>query len=117
MLSRAGCPKTMLSIKDALDTLEGRWKLLILFSLSAGPKRFKEISRDVPGITDKTLSKELKLLESNLLIERTVLDAFPPRVEYKITRHGLSLEKVLDALHFWGLLHRKKVIGKLKSAN
>ena len=60
MLSKGGCPKTMLSIKDALEVLEGKWKLLILFSLSGGPKRFKEISREVVGITDKTLSKELK---------------------------------------------------------
>lgn len=52
MLEKGGCPKTMLSIKDALEALEGRWKLLILFTLSDGSKRFKEISRAVPGITD-----------------------------------------------------------------
>nr|WP_026965826.1 helix-turn-helix domain-containing protein [Algoriphagus terrigena] len=111
MIAKGGCPKTMLSIKDALEALEGKWKLLILFSLSAGPKRFKQISRDVPGITDKTLSKELKNLESNQLIKREVFDAFPPAVEYTITAHGLSLEKVLDELHFWGLSHRNKVMG------
>jgi DNA-binding HxlR family transcriptional regulator len=102
----------MLSIKDALEAVEGRWKLLILFSLSARPKRFKEIAREVSGITDKTLSKELKSLEANKLICREVYDTFPPTVEYSITPHGLSLEKVLDELHFWGLAHRKKVIGK-----
>jgi DNA-binding HxlR family transcriptional regulator len=112
MLSKGGCPKTMLSIKDALEAVEGKWKLLILFSLSEKPKRFKEISREVKGITDKTLSKELKNLEGNKLILREVYDSFPPTVEYSITSHGLSLEKVLDELHFWGLLHRKKVIGK-----
>lgn len=112
MLSKGGCPKTMLSIKDALEAVEGRWKLLILFSLSESPKRFKEISRAVSGITDKTLSKELKSLESNKLIVREVYDTFPPTVEYSITPHGLSLEKVIDELHFWGLAHRKKVIGK-----
>lgn len=102
----------MLSIKDALEALEGRWKLLILFTLSEGPKRFRQISRDVGGITDKVLSKELKSLETNRLIERKVYDTFPPTVEYSITAHGLSLEKVLDELHFWGLTHRKKIIGK-----
>lgn len=112
MLSKGGCPKTMLSIKDALEALEGRWKLLILFTLSEGPKRFRQISKDVGGITDKVLSKELKSLEANRLIERTVYDTFPPTVEYTITAHGLSLEKVLDELHFWGLAHRKKIIGK-----
>lgn len=112
MLSKGGCPKTMLSIKDALEAVEGRWKLLILFSLSESAKRFKQVSRDVTGITDKTLSKELKSLEANKLIRRDVYDTFPPTVEYSITPHGLSLEKVIDELHFWGLAHRKKVIGK-----
>lgn len=102
----------MLSIRDALEAVEGRWKLLILFSLSEGPKRFKQIAREVSGITDKTLSKELKSLEANKLINRDVYDTFPPTVEYSITQHGLSLEKVLDELHYWGMAHRKKVIGK-----
>jgi DNA-binding HxlR family transcriptional regulator len=112
MLAKGGCPKTMLSIKDALEAVEGRWKLLILFSLSEKPKRFKQLSREVNGITDKTLSKELKNLEANKLVRRDVYDTFPPTVQYSITPHGLSLEKVLDELHFWGLAHRKKVIGK-----
>lgn len=112
MLSKGGCPKTMLSIRDALEVLEGKWKLLILFSLSEEPKRFKQISREVPGITDKTLSKELKNLELNQLVVREVFSTFPPTVQYSITEHGLSLEKVLDELHFWGLLHRKQIIGK-----
>lgn len=113
MLLNGGCPKTMLSIKDALEAVEGRWKLLILFSLSERSKRFKEISRDVNGITDKTLSKELKNLQENKLINREVFSTFPPKVEYSITKHGMSLEKVLDELHFWGLLHRQKVISEL----
>jgi len=112
MLSKGGCPKTMLSIKDALEAVEGRWKLLILFSLSEKPKRFNQLAREVTGITDKTLSKELKSLEANKLISREAYDTFPPTVEYSITPHGLSLEKVLDELHFWGLAHRKEVIGQ-----
>jgi DNA-binding HxlR family transcriptional regulator len=102
----------MLSIKDALEAEEGRWKLLILFSLSERPKRFNQIAKEVEGITDKTLSKELKSLEANQLIRREAHDTFPPTVEYSITSHGMSLEKVLDELHFWGLAHREKVIGK-----
>ncbi|MFG4003293.1 winged helix-turn-helix transcriptional regulator [Flavobacterium aquidurense] len=109
MLNNGGCPKTALSIKDALEAIEGRWKLLILFSLSEENKRFKQISREVTGITDKTLSKELKNLETNLLIKRTAFDTFPPTVEYSITEHGRSLEKVMDELHLWGLSHRKKI--------
>ena len=110
MLSNGGCPKTALSIKDALEALEGRWKLLILFSLSSEPRRFKQIAKEVAGITDKTLSKELKSLEGNKLIKRQVFDTFPPTVEYSITAHGMSLEKVMDELHFWGLSHRKEIM-------
>ncbi len=102
----------MLSIKDALEAVEGRWKLLLLFALSERPKRFRQLAREVSGITDKTLSKELKNLEANKLIRRDVYDTFPPTVEYSITPHGLSLEKVLDELHFWGLAHRREVLGK-----
>lgn len=112
MLSTGGCPKTMLSIKDALEAVEGKWKLLVLFALSAGPKRFKQIAREVTGISDKTLSKELKALEQNKLIKREVHDTFPPTVEYSITAHGQSLGRVIEELHYWGLAHRREVIGK-----
>lgn len=112
MLTKGGCPKNALSIKDALEALEGRWKLLILFALSSGPKRFTQIAAEVAGITDKTLSKELKSLEANQLLKRDVYDTFPPKVEYSITAHGKSLEPVMESLHFWGLAHRKKIIGK-----
>ena len=111
MLTTGGCPKTALSIKDALEALEGRWKLLILFSLSSEPRRFKQIAKEVAGITDKTLSKELKNLEANKLVKRQVYDTFPPTVEYSITPHGQSLEKVMDELHYWGLAHRKEIMG------
>jgi DNA-binding HxlR family transcriptional regulator len=112
MLTTGGCPKNALSIKDALEALEGRWKLLILFSLSTGNKRFKQISKEVTRITDKTLSKELKSLEANELIKREVYNTFPRTVEYSITAHGKSRERVMEELHYWGLAHRKKIIGK-----
>lgn len=112
MLIEEDCSKAMLSIKDALEAVDGRWKLLILYSLCSGPKRFKEISREVVGITDKTLSKELKNLQANKLINREVHDTFPPTVEYTMTAHGMSLRKVLYELWNWGLAHRKEVIGK-----
>lgn len=112
MLLENDCSKAMLSIKDAVEVVEGRWKLPILYSLCSGPKRFKEISRDVNGITDKTLSKELKSLQANKLIKREVYDSSPPTVEYTMTAHGMSLKKVLFELWNWGLAHRKEVIGK-----
>lgn len=108
----ASCSGKLLPVSDALDVLSGRWKLRILVSLSFGTKRFKEISRDIGHITDKMLSKELKELEMNQLISRTVYDSFPPTVEYAMTEHGKSLKPVIEELAKWGELHRKKILGK-----
>ena len=106
------CAKMILPVMDALEILTGRWKLPIIISLTFGNKRFKQISKEINGITDKMLSKELKELEMNQLITRTVYDTFPPTVEYAITEHGKSLDKLLFQLREWGILHRKKIIGK-----
>jgi DNA-binding HxlR family transcriptional regulator len=106
------CEKCILMVKDAMDVLNGRWKLPILVSLKFSNKRFTQISKDINGITDKMLSKELKELEMNQLITRTVYDTFPPVVEYAITAHGNSLDPVILSLKNWGKLHRKKIIGK-----
>jgi DNA-binding HxlR family transcriptional regulator len=106
------CAKFILSVTDALDVLNGRWKIPILVALRFGNKRFKEISKEIDGITDKMLSKELKQMEVNQLVTRTVYDTFPPTVQYAITRHGLSLDPVILSLRDWGNDHRKKIIGK-----
>jgi len=103
------CQGMILPVRDALDVLNGRWKLPILIALSFGSRRFKQISKEVNGITDKVLSKDL---EGNQLVKREVYDTFPPTVEYSITPHGKSLEHVIDELHNWGVSHRKKIIGK-----
>lgn len=106
------CKARMLPVRDALDVLNGRWKLPIIVALTFGNKRFKEISKEVEGITDKMLSKELKELEANLLVKRTVYDSFPPTVEYSITDHGKSLQKVIGELGEWGSKHRKKIMSR-----
>jgi DNA-binding HxlR family transcriptional regulator len=106
------CTSKIRPVTDALVVLSGRWKLPILVSLTFGTKRFKQIAKDINGITDKMLSKELKDLEANQLVKRTVYDSFPPTVEYSITEHGKTLKKVIDELGEWGMFHRKKIIGK-----
>jgi DNA-binding HxlR family transcriptional regulator len=109
-LSSPECKSQMMPVQDALDVLHGKWKLLILLSLSDGPMRFKEIQRQVEGITAKMLSKELKDLEINELVQRTVYDTIPVAVEYTRTVYGNSLKKVIDELHAWGVQHRKRVM-------
>ncbi len=100
------------AMKDALDILSGSWKLPILAALYDGEKRFKEIAKDVEGISDKMLSKELKDLETNHLVKRTVYDTFPPTVEYSVTEHTATLYDVMQSLREWGMVHRKKIVGK-----
>ena len=108
-LELCDCNKFILSVQDAMYALNGKWKLPILVVLKSGNKRFKEISSQLNGITDKVLSNELKELELNQLVTRTIHDAFAVRIEYAITEHGLSLEDVLVSLKSWGDKHRKKI--------
>ena len=103
---------TFRNIRDALETLSGNWKLPILLTLSTGPKRFREIAKQIEGISDKMLSKELKNLETNLLVRRKVLDTYPPIAMYEITEYVESLQNVLTSLHDWGISHRKKITSK-----
>lgn len=111
-LLQGECTKMIIPVRDALEILSGKWKLPIIISLSFGTKRFRQMAKEINGITDKMLSKELKELEVNQLVKRTVYDSFPPAVEYSITPHGKSLEKVVNELRNWGMEHRKKIIRK-----
>lgn len=105
------CRRNMLPVLDALVVLSGKWKIPIIIALSYGNTRFKEIVRAVPGLTDKSLSKELKEMVEDQIVERIVHDTFPPKVEYFLTDHAKSLDNIFVMLREWGLLHRKKVLG------
>lgn len=111
-ITHENCQNIIRPVRDALEVLNGKWKLAIIGSLFFGTKRFRQISKEVNGITDKVLSKELKDLEANQLVKREVYDTFPPTVEYSITPHGKSLENVINELRMWGVSHRKKIMGK-----
>jgi len=104
------CTKMLLPVKDALDILSGKWKLQIILSLSFGKKRFKQIQREIPGLTPKMLSKELKELEINELAERRVYDTLPVTVEYELTPYGKTLKPLIGELHKWGTKHRKRIM-------
>jgi DNA-binding HxlR family transcriptional regulator len=95
-----------------MNVLNGKWKLPIIGSLLYGKKRFKELERDIPKITPRMLSKELKELEINSIITRTVQNTIPVKVEYELSASGRSLNTVLDAMITWGKQHRERVIGK-----
>ncbi len=106
----AACAGVLLSFRDAMDTIGGKWKSPILLSLGfKGTMRFGELQRLHNGIPAKTLSKELKDLEQNGLVKRTVLDTMPVTVEYEITPYGRTLEKLLLELRTWGVSHREYI--------
>ncbi len=106
------CAEYIRPVRDVLDIINGKWKLPILIALSFGHKRFKELERDVEGITPKMLSKELRDLELNQLVTRTVYDTIPVSVEYTLTEYGKSLDDVIVALRTWGKKHRSKLFNQ-----
>jgi DNA-binding HxlR family transcriptional regulator len=105
--------KEMMAVQDAMDVLNGKWKINIISSICYyNKRRFSDILNDVSGISNKMLSKELKELELNKLVERTVLDTHPVTVQYELTNHGKTLKTIINNLTDWGLAHRKEIIGK-----
>ncbi len=113
-ISSSECNKQLLPVKDALEILSGKWKLQIILSLTFGKKRFKHIQRELPGLTPKMLSKELKDLEINGLANRHVYDTKPVTVEYELTPYGKTLKPLIHELHQWGTKHRKRIIAGQK---
>lgn len=108
-------------VEDALGILVGKWKpVILLYLLQEGTKRFSELKRNMPGITQKMLTKQLRELEDEDIIERVVYPQVPPKVEYSMTEYGRSLEPILEAMHEWGARHTdhkmKKQIG-IKSSS
>ena len=106
------CMSLLAPVRDTIDVIGGKWKLLILISIWEGNKHFREIERSIPKLSTKVLAKELKELEMNKLIIRSIIDDFPVRTEYTITEHAKTLQNVIEALRDWGLLHRREIFGK-----
>jgi DNA-binding HxlR family transcriptional regulator len=102
----------ILAVNDTLNVISGKWKLPIIGSLLYEKKRFTEIQRNIPKITPRMLSKELKELEMNGMVKRIVYDTLPVSVEYELTRSAEQLGEVLDKMVEWGLKHRKAVLGR-----
>ena len=106
------CSNDILALYDALDTLGGKWKLIILHYLITRENdrnTFKKIEKEIDGISAKVLTQELKALEMNQLISRTVHATKPITVEYAITEYGKTIQPVLSSLVNWGKNHRNTI--------
>lgn len=85
----------------ALDLLVGKWRPMVIYFLLGGPLRFNELQRRLGAITHRTLSRTLKEMEADRLVQRTDHGEIPPRVDYALTARGRSLEPVLIAMEDW----------------
>jgi DNA-binding HxlR family transcriptional regulator len=90
------------TIKDVLDIIGGKWAMPIIYHLSKGKMRFKEIERSIEGINTRMLVKELKNMEVNGIVTREVFATVPPTVEYTLTYKGEKLLPSIRSLHSWG---------------
>ena len=107
------CPiQFVLAVNDTLNVISGKWKLPIIGSLLFEKKRFTDIQRNITKITPRMLSKELKDLEMNGMVKRTVYDTTPITVEYELTESGKLLSDVLDKMLEWGIQHREAVLSE-----
>ena len=90
------------SLREVLDIIGGKWAMPIIYILSKGKMRFKELERSIEGINTRMLVKELKNMEANGIITREVFATVPPTVEYALTPKGEKLLPSIRSLHQWG---------------
>ena len=102
-------PEELQALQDTIYVIGGKWKLPIINSICNGNKRFREIERSIPGITTRMLSRELKEMEMNKLIKRTVHPGPPVLVEYESTEYCKSFGKIILTMIQWGKEHRKYI--------
>ncbi len=91
------------SVEEAMRLLGGRWRLLLVSYLMEGPKRFNDLRRDVPGISQRMLTLDLRALEEAGLVKRTVYPTSPVKVEYSLSEDGLRLLPVVEVMKTFGL--------------
>jgi len=90
------------AVEAAISLIDGKWKSVVLYHLLDGTLRFNELRRQIPGVTQRMLTNQLRELEDDGLIERKVYAQVPPKVEYSLSPLGRSIEPILLALKDWG---------------
>ncbi len=95
-------------VETTLTLISDKWKVLILWDLLPGTKRFGELKKSIGTVSQKVLTAQLRQMEDSGLLTRTVYPEVPPRVEYTLTELGYSLKPVLDAMWNWGEEYKAK---------
>lgn len=96
------------STEIALEIIGGKWKLVILHNLFEGTKRFGELRRAMPHVTQRMLTRQLRELEEDEIVHREVYTQVPPRVEYSLTELGRTLEPIVTRIDEWGERYRSR---------
>ena len=112
-----GKPVYHCGLAAALDVVGGKWKPLVLWGLSFGPRRFGALRREIGGISEKMLIQNLRELEDDGVISRHDFGEIPPRVEYAMTDFGRSLIEALKPLCAWGTAHMEQIAIIKETAN
>lgn len=96
-------------VATCVQLIGNKWKLLIIRNLLAGPQRFTELKRTIPGISQKVLTDNLRALEEDGLVDREVFAEVPPRVVYSLSELGNTLRPILDAMQEWGTAYKNSL--------
>jgi DNA-binding HxlR family transcriptional regulator len=99
--------ETQCPVTYTIDRIGGRWKVLILYNLLKEKKRYGELRKLMPGITEKMLIQQLRQLEADKLIERKAMPVVPPHVEYRLTKVGKELSPIMNAMAKWAFKYNK----------
>jgi len=104
---------TACAVEVTLQIIGGKWKGLVLYHLLSGTKRFNELRKLIPSVSQRMLTRQLRELETHHLVKRTVYPVVPPKVEYELTEHGRSLETILRLMRDWGEQTGRKLLLKV----
>ncbi len=97
------------NVSIAVDVIGGKWKSIVLFYLLDGTLRFNELRRKIPGVTQRMLTLQLRELEHDGLVQRTVHPVIPPHVDYSLTEFGRTLEPIILEMAEWGKRYRAQI--------
>lgn len=110
-MKKRECDRVRCPVEACLELIGGKWKGVVLFHLLAGTKRFNELRRLLPKITQRMLTRQLRELENDGIVVRTSYPEVPPRVEYSLSELGKSMEPIIRMLEQWGTDYIRREIG------
>lgn len=99
-------------VATTVKLIGNKWKLLILRNLLTGVQRFSELRKTIPGLSQKVLTENLRSMEENFIITRTVYAEVPPRVEYSLSELGETMRPIIKAMEIWGINYKENILGE-----